>query len=469
MLNETGFKTPLLLNYTQWEDGQTGGVGMFSANGAANENYRVMADDPWGKRTVVWEARTDSASDADGGWDSSYIPIDPGFTYRLSTWVRRPVTGNGSFYFGCRASPTVLQRYLGGADGNPYFWAGTPSADWELVVGHIHPANSGTGPVHPDSGRYTVNGKFAGIGSDFTFASGTTALAHRTYLFYSTDTSTKQQWAYPRIDKCDGTEPSIADLLAGHDSRSFEHVKRLGGTQKQHVHLSNAMNVDNISEVGVTEGLVAYYPLNKDARDYSGNSSHGTVFGAALVGGGFDGRGAYRFDGVDDYIRMTTAPMNPTSHTISGWFLKRSHTSNSYPIFLSYSLPYIACDGASSPFRVSYSGPSQVNAAGGIIPALNTWYHVCAVFDTNGVSLYVNGTLQNRNPALCTNTGATFDIGRHINSNTYAVNGDICNIKIFNRALSPEEVAVEYKRTGPTKMSQYNGTVYIQGQIKETI
>ena len=229
--------------------------------------------------------------------------------------------------------------------------------------------------------------------------------------------------------------------------------------------------VGNFSEVGITNGLVAYYPLNKDAKDYSGNGYHGTVTGAVLTGGGFDGKGAYRFDGVNNnFIRASHEPMNPTAHTISGWFKKRSDVKTSYPIFLSYSLPYIACDGAGHSFRVSYTGGGiQTNTAGGVVPVLNKWYYVAAVFDVGGVSLFVNGEFQAINPTPCVNVSTTFDMGRHIDTPAYQIDGEICNIKIFNRALTPEEIAVEYKRTGVSKMTQHNGTVYIQGQVKETI
>lgn len=104
--------------------------------------------------------------------------------------------------------------------------------------------------------------------------------------FYSTNTTTRQQWVYPRMDKCDGTEPSIAELLAGHDSRNFDYVKQLGGNTQQAMSIDSEVKVGGVSEVGITNGLVAYYPLNKDAKDYSGNGYHGTVTGAVLTGGG---------------------------------------------------------------------------------------------------------------------------------------------------------------------------------------
>lgn len=474
MLNETGFKTPLLLNYTQWENGQTGSVGMFEQNGSTSENHRVLADDPWGKQRVVWEARPDSASDADGGWNTDYIAVDSKHYYRFSVWVRRPVVGNGGTYLGCHGSPAVLNLNNGSSNGNPYFWAGGFSyPNWVLIVGHIHPEGTSAGsPIHPDSGLYSAeDGRIGDITTDFIFANGTTTARHRSYLYYSTNTTTRQQWVYPRMDKCDGTEPSIAELLAGHDSRNFDYVKQLGGNTQQAMSIDSEVKVGGVSEVGITNGLVAYYPLNKDAKDYSGNGYHGTVTGAVLTGGGFDGKGAYRFDGVNNnFIRASHKPMNPIAHTISGWFKKCSNIKTSYPIFLSYTLPYIACDGAGLPFRVSYTGDGiQTHTAGGIVPVLNEWYYVAAVFDVGGVSLFVNGEFQAINTTPCGDTSTTFDMGRHLSSSTYQIDGEICNVKIFNRALTPEEIAVEYKRTGVSKMTQHNGTVYIQGQVKETI
>src|SRR5690606_3932622 len=57
----------------------------------------------------------------------------------------------------------------------------------------------------------------------------------------------------------------------------------------------------------ITNGLVAYYPCNGNFDDASGNNNHGTVNGAVLTTGK-DGNpsGAYLFDGVDDYVSVST-------------------------------------------------------------------------------------------------------------------------------------------------------------------
>lgn len=49
-----------------------------------------------------------------------------------------------------------------------------------------------------------------------------------------------------------------------------------------------------------TNGLLAYYPFNGNALDYSGNENHGIVYGATLVSG--INNQAYSFDGKDDFI-----------------------------------------------------------------------------------------------------------------------------------------------------------------------
>ena len=56
---------------------------------------------------------------------------------------------------------------------------------------------------------------------------------------------------------------------------------------------------------GLTDGLVAYYPINGNANDESGNENHGTVHGATLVEDRFgNANSAYSFDGVDDIINL---------------------------------------------------------------------------------------------------------------------------------------------------------------------
>ena len=207
---------PGYFNASTWTTGSGDEVG-FTKNGNTTENFRIQSTDPFGNPAVIWEARPESTSGADGGWNGEFFATDPYKLYRYSTWVRRTVTGNGRFYLGCKGSPApVLRRDTAETNTNPYFWSGGLSgSSWQLVVGHVWPANSGTGSDHPDSGRYnTAGSKFATISRDYISQPTTTSNRLRSYLYYSTNTSTRQRWWQPRVDVCDGSEPSIQELIS---------------------------------------------------------------------------------------------------------------------------------------------------------------------------------------------------------------------------------------------------------------
>lgn len=219
---------PNIINYTTWTEG-TGSAPGFNMNGTAPENIRFIDLDPWGEPTIIWEAQPDSGNDADGGWNSDLFPIDNTKMYRFSVWIHRTVLGNGSFYFGLTGfnssfGNSGVYRMSDGANStNPYFINASGSSitnNWTLLVAFAHPAGTPTKspPYHADSGLYRVaNGltKVGNINYDVIWRPDNFYSRDRSYLFYSTNTATRQRWVYPRVDLVDGTEPSIADLLSG--------------------------------------------------------------------------------------------------------------------------------------------------------------------------------------------------------------------------------------------------------------
>lgn len=85
------------------------------------------------------------------------------------------------------------------------------------------------------------------------------------------------------MDKIDGSEPSVGALLAGHDSRNYDLIDGAdGGAIKTFVAKDQTNGID-VSELGVTRGLVAYWPFNGNALDYSTNQYHGTISGTSYV------------------------------------------------------------------------------------------------------------------------------------------------------------------------------------------
>ena len=208
-----------------WSAG-TGGASGYGANGAGGEQSRAIRTDPWGRQSMTWRSTPDSTSGADGGWNTSNYSIDTGSTYRWSVWCKRYTAGTGgNFYLGMNPAP--VRNDNNSVQGNPYWYCPAISNmvqdRWYLIVGHCF-YESYRGGRHPNSGWWykdTSTGQlvkddrgFCNTGSqDVRWNPGTTTGMHRTYHFYTTNTASGLEWCYPRVDKLDGSEPSINDLF----------------------------------------------------------------------------------------------------------------------------------------------------------------------------------------------------------------------------------------------------------------
>lgn len=116
------------------------------------------------------------------------------------------------------------------------------------MVGHLWSAGTGQGANHTDSGRYRIDGgKISSSGFvDYILPNGSYKITHRSYLYYSTTIPTQQRWCYPRIDICDGNEPTINDLLNGIPNQNQYQIKDLSGNGN-YINLGNKLNYSNNS------------------------------------------------------------------------------------------------------------------------------------------------------------------------------------------------------------------------------
>ena len=240
----------------QWTVG-SGSQGVFTINGSASENYRVYGTDPFGNTSVVWETRPDVTYGPDGGWNTDFFSIDNTQTYRYSVWIKKTSSGSsttyGRYYHGCTGDPShVINIDDDTTNTNPYWFSGIYIDDltqnlWYLLVGHVlpHDYNAGvtgyTVDLHPNSGRYTIaSGKVGvpNVNTDFKFSPTTTSLRGRTYHFYAESTVPHLQFFDPRLELCDGSEPTINELLYGGVSTgnevllSSESITREGASFK---------------------------------------------------------------------------------------------------------------------------------------------------------------------------------------------------------------------------------------------
>ena len=217
----------------------------------------------------------------------------------------------------------------------------------------------------------------------------------------------------------------------------------------------------------VCEGLVAYYPFYGNAKDKSGNGQDGKVVGASLTKdrNGYPNH-AYRFDGVDDYVQFENIQFGESSFTISvtGKFNSLSDDWNEK----SWSRGAMSHSHEKSSFWFGYIfyQDGKKNLFFSLREKPDTWAEVIttkinpleynvytgvADRENKFIRLYVNGELIGQE----TWDGSVFRssnkwylgmVGSPSWENIHGkhLNGNIDEVRLYNRALSEDEVKELY-------------------------
>jgi hypothetical protein len=224
----------------------------------------------------------------------------------------------------------------------------------------------------------------------------------------------------------------------------------------------------------LNQGLVAYYPMDEaaantcsngtnDTCDKSGNGNDGAWNGDATTGSGKFGNGV-SLDGTGDYV-VDSNGLGTFSDkiTIAAW-IKPSALGTTRKAFIANE----------SIFKLDIDTDSKIrfltgeNWGGSLLKnntALTTqnWYLVTAVYDGSTKKIYLNGQLDSTigSTSGSIGTSSSFYLGDYgANLNPYA--GSLDEVRIYNRALSPDEVQDLYNYApGPVahwKLDENTGT-----------
>ncbi len=236
---------------------------------------------------------------------------------------------------------------------------------------------------------------------------------------------------------------------------------------------NRALSSDEVAELykyessSLNAGLVAFYPFNGNANDASGNENNGTVNGATLTTDRFGSSGkAYSFDG-NSFIGIPNSPSLASPHqsvTLSAWVRQTGWWvtgANRHAYILSKDTPQMTPvrQYAMSTFRPGGTLPPWGQLEDGLFSVgftnfdglfMNHWVHVVMTFEVPVGHYYVNGVAcdlvtpypASQNP-LPVNS-APLEIGRSLAGYTAYFNGQLDDIRIYNRALSSNEVQQLY-------------------------
>ncbi len=205
-------------------------------------------------------------------------------------------------------------------------------------------------------------------------------------------------------------------------------------------------------------GLMAHYKLDGNANDSSGNNYHGTEKGgASYVAGIFDQ--ALHLDGFDDYVAIQNINYSGSEYSqvsVCAW-IRTGSSANQHIVSFDrneYWRLQIAGE-AGGPGLVGWSvmtSSGQVDYGSNRRVDDGQWHHVAGVFDSGTLTIYIDGgpetpafggtifgTGTTRYGFLGIGSEATEFNGRP-NATGY-FDGDLDDIRIYNRVLWPPEIA----------------------------
>ncbi len=195
-------------------------------------------------------------------------------------------------------------------------------------------------------------------------------------------------------------------------------------------------------------GLVGYYPFNGNANDESGNGNHGVENGNVTLTTDRFGKvdSAYLFDGSFDYINIgSSTDFDFTNNFSVGVWLK-STTLNTLNTLVrkgqySWSLEIRTIENA----QFGADGISAV-ALGLTSLADDRWHHVIGTYDGSTISVYVDGVLDDSKSTSGNSVvnGTEVWIGGNSQDDNRWFTGTMDDVRLYNRALSMEEVVALY-------------------------
>lgn len=202
-------------------------------------------------------------------------------------------------------------------------------------------------------------------------------------------------------------------------------------------------------------GPLAFYDFSRDSlKDLSKNHNDLTLVGSAA-----HTSGKYWHFNADSYLKTTLTPNGFKNLTLMGWFRVSSTNSGWQDVICSYDSPSASANWC----RLAlYQGKATLyvdaNNSNNIVqstytPPLNTWVFLVGVREGSTGKVYINGEL------IKTATTSTAAIGSGTENNFVLGNisrptnlsedliGDIGYAKIYDRALTDDEIRKTYYKT----------------------
>jgi hypothetical protein len=212
--------------------------------------------------------------------------------------------------------------------------------------------------------------------------------------------------------------------------------------------------ISTVEMADAQNGLVARYLLNGDAMDLVG-TNHGTVVQATPTNDHF-GRNlsAYQFNGANARIEFAAPPpIDASAWTIAAWVKPDTFNQAGLAVYIGRDNGAVS-DGAGFGVAGAATLYGFTPTAGGFFssgasfPAVGEWAHVAMTRSGGVIAFYLNGARTPNTSSVAVANPTDMTIGSQ-NGLRYFF-GAVDDLRIYNRALSSNEIIVIYENNdGP--------------------
>ena len=231
---------------------------------------------------------------------------------------------------------------------------------------------------------------------------------------------------------------------------------------------SASVTLGTANTTALSNGLVGYWTFDgpslnwktNTVSDVSGNGNTGALVSLGTTTAPVVGKiaQALKFNGSSQYLAIpNSSSLTPATFTASSWIYvtggentyrdivsKGGSGTQSWAFQINTTTNNTECwVSANGSTLVSAFGTTQFTAASG---NFNKWFHITCTYDGSTVRVYVNGVQQGTASVSGTifSSTNTITIGRWSGASTDFFRGSIDDVRIYNRALSAQEVALLY-------------------------
>lgn len=338
---------------------------------------------------------------------------------------KRTATTNGYFIFAYTSTGNELTWDYGGTAYRWYTGYIPTLNKWQCIT-----------LTRNNSGRYLyVNGE---LYSSTPIAGNKDLLTNSNNMFVGADKIGSSDYHF---------KGSMQDIMIYNRSLTPDEVKELHQTSE----LRKNINLD--------KGLVGYWTLDIEngVKDLTPYGNHGVAQGGVIIGGVVDRKekvgGATGFDGSVKFVNFNKAIIDTEEWTFSTWIKMHSLGSGKYQFI------YSQYSDSSQPdrFHISYYNGKffcrigENTFSSTTSPEVGKWYYLTWVKTKNTYSVYIDGIKEKEwdFSSLVENYSSKISFS----TSSYTLDGSVADMKIYNRALSEDEVKLLYESYKPKETS----------------